>query len=205
MNFWLKHTDSDKFKLPVTPSSFEVSVSHKNTVVNVINLGEINLLGKTGLKNISLSCFFPSQDYNFSKADREDPQWYINKLEKWRTSNTLIRFVISDVINIQCTIESFTWKMQDGTQDIYYSLTLKEYRTVSAKKRSVKKTKATKHKVKKGDTLNKIAKKYYGSSSKAYRDKIYKANKKIIKNKTNLSKIKGKKIKIPATEIVSWK
>ena len=26
MNFWLKHTDKDKFKLPVTPRSFDVSV-----------------------------------------------------------------------------------------------------------------------------------------------------------------------------------
>lgn len=205
MNFWLKHTDSDKFKLPVTPSSFEVSVAHKNTVVNVISLGEINLLGKTGLKSISLSCFFPAQDYNFSKADREDPKWYVSKLEKWRNSNTLIRFIITDVINIQCTIESFSWGMKDGTTDIYYSLTLKEYRSISAKKRSVKKIKATTHKVKKRDTLSKIAKKYYGNSGKTYRDKIYKANKKIIKNKTNLSKIKGKKIKIPATDIVSWK
>lgn len=204
MNFWLKHTDSDKFKLPVTPSSFEVSVAHKNTVVNIITLGEINLLGKTGLKSISLSCFFPAQDYNFSKADREDPEWYVSKLEKWRNSNTLIRFIITDVINIQCTIESFSWGMQDGTKDIYYSLTLKEYRSVSAKKRSVKKIKATTHKVKKGDTLSKIAKKYYGNSGKTYRTKIYNANKKIIKNKTNLSKIKGKKLKIPAMEITSW-
>ena len=204
MNFWLKHTDSDKFKLPVTPSSFEVSVAHKNTVVNVITLGEINLLGKTGLKSISLSCFFPAQDYNFSKADREDPEWYVSKLEKWRNSNTLIRFIITDVINIQCTIESFSWVMKDGTKDIYYSLTLKEYRSISAKKRSVKKIKATTHKVKKGDTLSKIAKKYYGNSGKTYRTKIYNANKKIIKNKTNLSKIKGKKLKIPAMEVVSW-
>ena len=204
MNFWLKHTDSDKFKLPVTPSSFEVSVAHKNTVVNVITLGEINLLGKTGLQSISLSCFFPAQDYNFSKADREDPEWYVSKLAKWRNSNTLIRFIITDVINIQCTIESLSWGMKDGTKDIYYSLTLKEYRSISAKKRSVKKIKATTHKVKKGDTLSKIAKKYYGNSGKTYRTKIYNANKKIIKNKTNLSKIKGKKLKIPAMEIVSW-
>lgn len=204
MNFWLKHTDNDKFKLPVTPSKFEVAVSHKNTVVNVITLGEINLLGKTGLKSVSLSCFFPAQDYNFSKADREDPEWYVSKIEKWRTSNTLIRFVISDVINIQCTIESFSWGMQDGTNDIYYTLNLKEYRSTSAKKRSVKKVKTKTHKVKKGDTLAKIAKKYYGKSGATYRNKIYNANKKTIKSKTNLSKIKGKKIKIPAMNVTSW-
>lgn len=202
MNFWLKHTDKDKFKLPVTPSSFSISVSHKNTTLNVISLGEINLLGKTGLRSVSLSCFFPAQDYNFSKSDREDPDYYISKLEKWRKSNTLLRFIISDVVNMQCTIESLSWGMQDGTNDIYYTLTLKEYRIVSTKKRSVKNVKATTHKIKAGETLNRIAKKYYGKSTATYRDKIYNANKKILKSKSNLPK--GKKIKIPAMEVVSW-
>lgn len=203
MNFWLKHSDSDKFKLPVTPESFEVAVNHVNTVVNVISVGEINLLGKTGLKSVSLSSFFPAQDYNFSKADRDKPKSYVNKLEKWRKNNTLIRFIISGVINMQCSIESFKWGEKDGTGDIYYTVTLKEYRKVSVKKRTTKKIKATTHKIKKGETLAKIAKKYYGKSSASYRNKIYNANKKIIKNKNKLPK--GKKIKIPAMTVVSYK
>lgn len=203
MNFWLKHTDKDKFKLPVTPRSFDVSVAHKNTVVNIVSLGEINLLGKTGLRSITLSSFFPAQDYYFAKADRKEPDYYIDKLEKWRKSNTIIRFIISGVINMQCTMESFSWGQQDGTKDIYYDITLKEYRTVSTKKRTQKKIKATKHKIKKGDTLSRIAKKYYGKSSATYRNKIYKANKKIIKNKNKLPK--GKTIKIPALTVTSWK
>lgn len=54
--------------------------------------------------------------------------------------------------------------------------------------------------VKKGDTLKKIAKKFYNSSSKKYVDKIYKANKKLIKYNKATSKyiIKvGQKIIIP--------
>lgn len=203
MNFWLKHTDTDKFKLPVTPKSFDVSVAHKNTVVNIVSLGEINLLGKTGLRSITLSSFFPAQDYYFAKADRKEPKYYIDKLEKWRKSNTIIRFIINGVINMQCTMESFSWGQQDGTNDIYYDITLKEYRTVSTKKRTQKKIKATKHKIKKGDTLSRIAKKYYGKSGATYRNKIYKANKKIIKNKNKLPK--GKTIKIPALTVTSWK
>lgn len=203
MNFWLKYTDKDKFKLPVTPRSFDVSVAHKNTVVNIVSLGEINLLGKTGLRSITLSSFFPAQDYYFAKADRKEPKYYIDKLEKWRKSNTIIRFIINGVINMQCTMESFSWGQQDGTNDIYYDITLKEYRTISTKKRTQKKIKATKHKIKKGDTLSRIAKKYYGKSGATYRNKIYKANKKIIKNKNKLPK--GKTIKIPALTVTSWK
>ena len=204
MNFWLKHNDKEKFKLPVTPESFEVKVAHKNKTVNIISLGEINLLGKTGLRSISLSSFFPSQDYNFSKnADRLDPEEYVEQIESWRKANDLVRFVIKDVVNIQCSIESFSWGMQDGTKDIYYTIDLKEYRTVSTKKRNTKKIKASTYKIKKGDTLSKIAKKSYGKNTAALRNKIYNANKKIIKSKTKLPK--GKKIKIPATTIVTWK
>jgi hypothetical protein len=50
MEFWLQKETDGKFQLPVNPSQFTVTVSHKNTVVNVIHLGDINLIGKTGLK-----------------------------------------------------------------------------------------------------------------------------------------------------------
>lgn len=198
MKFWLKKDNSSKFALPVTPESFEIKVNHNNKVVSIVSLGDINLLGKTGLKSVTLSSFFPSQDYNFVNVDRHSPMWYVEKIEKWRTSNTLIRFVIQDVINIECSIESFSWGMQDGTKDIYYTLDLKEYRTVSTKKRTIKSDteKAKTYKIKKGDTLGKLAKKFYGKNSKANRNKIYNANKKIIKSKTKLPV--GKTIKIPA-------
>lgn len=205
MNFWMKNTEKEQFRLPVTPSNFEVSVANKNTTVNVVQMGDINLLGKTGLRTVSLSCFFPSQDYHFSKAERQDPEYYISLIEKWRKSNTLIRFIIKDTINLLCTVESFTWGMRDGTTDVYYTLSLKEYRQISGKKRQEKTIKATSHKVSKGDTLSKIAKKYYGTDGSSYRELIFKNNKKILSSKTNLSKAVGKKISIPATKIVSWK
>ena len=46
MEFWLQQ-NSDKFQLPVKPSDYTVSVSHKNTVVNVIQVGDVNLIGGT--------------------------------------------------------------------------------------------------------------------------------------------------------------
>ena len=41
MEFWLQQ-NSDKFQLPVKPSDYTVSVSHKNTVVNVIQVGAVS-------------------------------------------------------------------------------------------------------------------------------------------------------------------
>ena len=52
MEFWLQQ-NSDKFQLPVKPSDYTVSVAHKNTVVNVIQVGDVNLIGNTGLRGYS--------------------------------------------------------------------------------------------------------------------------------------------------------
>jgi len=93
MEFWLQQ-NSDKFQLPVKPSDYTVSVSHKNTVVNVIQVGDVNLIGNTGLREISLKSFFPAKDYNFSNnAGRKQPLTYVEKIESWRKSGTPIRVI----------------------------------------------------------------------------------------------------------------
>lgn len=197
MEFWLQK-DSDKILLPVNPSDFTVNVGSKNTVVNVIKLGDINLIGNTGLREISLSSFFPAKDYNFSNnSERKAPLSYVEKIEKWRTSGNPIRVVITGVLNMECTIESFSFGEQDATGDIYYSLALKEYKrlkksttsftldtsstTFKASTRDTKTVSSNKtYTVKKGDSLFKIAKQFYGDGKKY--TKIYEANKSKIKN-----------------------
>lgn len=202
MEFWLQKDNNDKFQLPVKPEDYKVSVSHKNTTVNVIKVGDVNLIGNTGLREISLSSFFPAKNYNFSNnSDRKTPLTYVEKLNGWRTSGNPIRVIITGTLNMECTIESFDWGEQDATGDIYFTLDLKEYKKIktykaskkSASSRSTKKSKKKTYKVKKGDTWHKIAKKFYGDGSKW--KKIYKANKSKVKSSRSVPV--GKTIKIP--------
>lgn len=103
MEFWLQQ-NSDKFQLPVKPSDYTVSVAHKNTVVNVIQVGDVNLIGNTGLREISLKSFFPAKDYNFSNnAGRKQPLTYVEKIESWRKSGTPIRVIITGTLNMEAT------------------------------------------------------------------------------------------------------
>jgi nucleoid-associated protein YgaU len=203
MEFWLQKEGGSKFQLPVKPADFTVSVTHGNTVVNVIQLGDINLIGKTGLREISLSSFFPAKNYNFSNnSNRKAPLTYVKRIETWRKSGEPIRVIITGVLNMECTIESFTYGEKDATGDIYYTIYLKEYKKISTKKATVKLTKATvkktdtkktstaktstrslkevttvskTYKVKSGDSLWSISKKTYGTAT-SY-PKIVSANK----------------------------
>ena len=195
MEFWLQKEHDSKLQLPVKPSEYTVTVSHNNTAVNVIQLGDINLIGKTGLREISLSSFFPAKDYNFSNNSvRKTPLSYVKKIDEWRNSGEPIRVIITGVLNMECTIESFSYGEQDATRDIYYTLQLKEYKKPKLKNAVVtvtdnSSTRTTKaedsnagrtYTVKSGDCLWKIAKQFYGNGVEY--PKIYNANKDKIKN-----------------------
>lgn len=195
MEFWIQQDNDQSLQLPVKPTDFNVTVAHRNTVVNVIQQGDINLMGKSGLREIPLSSFFPSKPYNFSRGYVRDPMSCVNLIEKWRNSGKPIRVIITGLLNMEATIESFTWGERDATGDIYYTLNLKEYKKVTTKKATVKievvkdTTRETKpassssgktYVVKAGDCLWNIAKRFYGNG--ALYTKIYNANKGIIKN-----------------------
>lgn len=115
---------------PVIPSEFGVSVSNNNGTVNIINAGDYSMMGKTGLKQITISSFFPAQEYNFSTGDT-NPYELVEMIEGWRTGTEPLNISVEDSpINFDCLIESFSYKEQDGSGDVYFDLALKEYRRI---------------------------------------------------------------------------
>ena len=123
-------TDDDEIELPVIPEEYHCTVGNKNEVVSVINAGEFLMKGKTTLKTISFSSFFPAQEYNFAPLGG-DPWGYVNKIEDWRLDNKTIDLSIAgSAAEFSCLIESFEFGEQDGSGDVYYKLDLKEYREI---------------------------------------------------------------------------
>lgn len=213
MEMWIKN-DEEALKLPVLPSSFEMSCVRNNEVITINSLGEINLLGKRGLQSISISSLFPKQQYYFAEKIEFAPYEYVKKIKKWLDDGDIVIFLITDTkINLTCVIESFVYGENDASGDVSYTIEFKEYRyikkTVAAKeknvsktskkvkavetKRSTKKVKTITYVIKEGDTLQKIAKKKTGSSSN-WRA-IYNQNKKVIGNDPNKIKA-GRKLVI---------
>lgn len=173
--------DKNILTLPVTPESYNLSTSQNNQTVNIITLGDINLMGNKGLRELSFSSFFPGGKVHGgyqAQADFRSPFVLCNTISNWKNNKQIIRVIITETnINAEFLINEFSYEQKDATGDVYYSISLSEYvrpkvtlkigNVVSlAKNRSKKLNEAQLYKVKKGDTLKKIAKAKLGSSSK---------------------------------------
>ena len=174
--------------MPILPPSFEVQDKQNNESVTIHTVGEVNLLGMSGLREISISTLYPANDYEWQQTPTEmKPYDFVDELKKWKDTRTIIELTVTDTnINWDITIEQLTFSEDDVTGDLNYTLQLKEYRTLtrvdkvakSTGSKSSNKSKKKKYKIKKGDTLKKIAKKKMGASK--YSKTIYKKNKKVI-------------------------
>ena len=163
-------------QLPVLPTSFSISNSKNNTVINVPTKGDVNLIGTDGLREITLESFFPDKDYDFLQCPRQEPETYKALIESWK--DKAIQFIATGIINIPVTIEStvFTYDV-DG--DLKYQISLKEYRsntnntrtsiTYPVKSYTIKTNHTTRH------GLRLLAKKYLGNTK--YATTIYTDNK----------------------------
>lgn len=201
MEIWLKQGRTS-FRFAVLPSEYELTSESNHTQVVINSLGEINLLGKRKLKNISFSSFFPKQKYSFCEYTTfPAPKESVQLIEKMKNNGVLRLTMTGTPVNMDCTIESFAWGENDGTKDINFTLEFKEYRKVkvktSTKKETVtkkvtpaatqrpeKEVKSTTYTVVKGDNLSKIAKNLTGSS--ANWQAIYSQNKGAIGGNPNL-------------------
>ena len=146
---------------------------------------------------MSLESFFPAQDYYFVEyADFPEPYKCVELIDSWRLAVKPIRVIVTETpINMLFAIDSFSYREQDGTGDIYYSLELSEYKVLGArteaetnsKESSSRPAKSTSkgetYTVKSGDSLLTIAKREVGDSDK-WRD-IYDKNKDVIGSNPN--------------------
>lgn len=117
---------------PVLPSELMVSVSTNHGTVNINNYGDYLMMGKTGLKTLTLSGFFPAQNYPFAQY-LIAPYTYVDTLEAMRTGGEVCQFNVSDTsLSMPCLISSFKFGEKDGSGDVYYELALTEYRYVQS-------------------------------------------------------------------------
>lgn len=117
---------------PVSPASFEVTNPANNQTINVISIGDVNMLGNAGLASLKFDAFFPAEQYPFIKRfDLKEPYDYVQSIKAMQKSKEPCQISISGTdVSMPVTIEEFDYSEKDGSGDVYFSISLKEYRYV---------------------------------------------------------------------------
>lgn len=199
-----------KMLCPVAPSKLELKIKGQNKTLTLINEGEVNILKKAGLTEISFDLLLPNVKYPFAtyKAGFKNAKYFLDSIENLKTDKEPFQFIVTRTFpngkmlfdtNMKVSLEDYTIK-EDTKEgfDVVVSIKLKQYKDFgtktcnikfantkpkisTTKKRTAKTTSKNKtHTVKSGDCLWNIAKKYYGDGSK-YKT-IYNANKSLIES-----------------------
>ena len=196
---WFKTKDK-AIRLPVIPSEFERVIDAGYDANAIIGLGDVAVLTSNGLAQLSLSSFFPNNEYSFNEySNVPKPYDMVRYFKEWKNKGTVVRVIFTGTdINQEMYVTNFSYGEKDGTGDVYYTMDLLEYRPIivptitennsnntqntnrptdtnnNSNKNNTNNTQKT-HKVKKGDCLWDIAQKYYGKGS--LYPKIKEANK----------------------------
>lgn len=132
--FLSTHDRSEVVKIPVIPSEIMLSSGSNNISYETIKLGEINLIGLPRLDTVTFESHFPIDEVVYSKNNDIRGWEYVEIINRWRKERIPCRLIISDTpINLLCTIEEFISGIRYGVGDVYYSLTLKEFKFIDLK------------------------------------------------------------------------
>lgn len=206
-NFYFKD-GSDVLTFPITPGELNIKVESKNKVVTLISEGDINILKSPSLIEVEFEARFPMRKYPYSR-EVSNFETYFDKFKELKEQKKSFRFIVARTTpngkrtwdtNLLMALEDFELKEDvDEGDDVLISFNLKQFKEYGVKiiptntskpettstsdaPRSTdnKTSKSQSYKVKSGDCLWNIAKKFYGNGSKW--TTIYNANKSIIES-----------------------
>lgn len=118
---------------PVVPNDMPEIVSPQaNGSFESVN-GEMNTIGPTGLRSLSIESIFPTHDYPWLRPNASSDGWrYVELIEAGRRRGIPFRVILlgdggEEIVNMPCTVDSFAYH-RDRAGDVAYSLELREYR-----------------------------------------------------------------------------
>lgn len=141
----------DGVQLPIAPSSLDTKIKNKNATITLINEGEVNLLKKAGLTELSFDLLLPNAKYPFAVySDGFQPaSYYLEKLEKLKVDMKPFQFIVSrlkpsgDLLfdtNMKVSLEDYVIKEDaDNGFDVIVTVSLKQFRDFGTKVIQIKK------------------------------------------------------------------
>ncbi len=199
---------NQRFEFPVNPKRIQIGDSRTFNEVPIVNLGVALLAGSMAPQEISFESFLPRNfDSSFvNYANLEVPEDIVDRILFWmgRATNQIQRAVTPLRVTITGTqfsqlmvITDFQHSYEGGEPDaIYFGITFRQWRRQRIRveeeddasgegdDRQEPPLGGENYTVVRGDTLWKIAKRFYGSGSKW--KTIYNANREVIGPNPNL-------------------
>lgn len=173
-------TGDGRYELPVNPTEISVTQDSKDKTIDLLNIGEVNVVGNRGLIKVTLSTFLPDESSHFYKGT--PPETIIQAVKKAKNGKKTVRLIITGTdVNTLFTVSSMNETYKEGQGDIYIAWVFTESRELNTGQVAsfVKRytptdicTRNTAARVPKtatvlqGDTLWDIAKRYYDDGSR---------------------------------------
>jgi len=169
--------------LPVTPRIYTVEKGIAVEVVNIHEFGDAIFAGQRTRPPIKIDFMLPANTYSFAKSS--DPEPYLTQLEEWILNKKRLRLIVGGTnINIPVLVHTLVKGERDGTNDVYCTMTLREYPMLKATR--VQETPAenkpreepppspapavTVYTIVRGDTLSALSRRFYGDgTAKTYK------------------------------------
>ena len=131
-----------KYRIPVNPSEISITHGTVDKTEQVAGVGEILIPQKPGLRTATWTSFFPSYSGDPYVTGTANPQKIVKALEKAWKKRQSCRLVITRSngfdTNLKCRISDFKYTDKGGEPgDLYYEITLKEYRSYGVSQMSV--------------------------------------------------------------------
>lgn len=174
----LGKADNYQLVFPITPFP-KFSASIDTITEKVYGIGEVDLGHNKNLIKCSCNGIFPdpNNEYTFTLDNSHPPNFYIKQLQKWMDNQNDLMieyYTLSERINaLNCRIQNFECGEEDGTKNVQYSITFKEYKKIIINTSSTNKNwskiaedyGSKSYYVAEGDTLITIAMKLANDSS----------------------------------------
>lgn len=195
------------FQIPYNPPEYILTEGTNEKTVTIAGLGTVTVKNGKSPMQLTISSFFPPVLEPGCELDDESelksPLEYDSILRKWKNGSDPVHLLITNTnINAYFSISTYTTTEEGGSVGtLFYTVTLKQYGTGSGTDGSGtsgtngglirrididpynRPTLPDTYVVQKKDTLQSIAKYFYGDSQMAY--EIYKLNTALLKKGVN--------------------
>jgi len=142
--FGYDNDENSNFTLPIAPESFKTKVGNKNSTIELISLGEFNIIKKIGLREFSFKILLPRSQLLSELPENEfhEPIFYLSKFREIKAAAKPIRFKITRILpdgniifpgNVLVSFENYSVEENAGEEgDYWVDIELKEYRNIDA-------------------------------------------------------------------------